>query len=127
MEFPDGTKQRIRYGSDYEIRNWVGEHPEHSEVIDGNNPKFWEIVDKLPEREQENIKGWEENLKHWGNKGDKNMVEWAQKHLDEITKGERWTIEHHFWNITENRFGADAKKIKEEPTKWYLVNVDLHT
>jgi len=130
IEFPDGSKVKCRYGSnvDFAIKTWLDANPTHSEVIDANNPKFWEIIEGIPDLKKGNIEHWEKTVNRYtkGKDKDKHMMEWAQKHLEDIKNEEQWTIEHHFWNVTENRFGVNIKTIKEDPEHWFLVNIDLH-
>ena len=101
------------------------DHPEYSEVIDGNTPKFWEIVKDVPELYQRNVEEWENSVRRFKEKQNTQMVEWSSKHLEELRRG--WTIECHFWNVTENRFGVDEEQIRADPSHWFLVNVDLHS
>ena len=126
MVFPDGTKKKLQYGTDYEIMEWVHTHPEQSEVIDATNPNFWKILKNLPKLEKEILKEARKSLELWKKKKDKDMIKWAKKRLDEFENQSHWVADLGFWNISISDFGYNGEEIKKEPNKWFLVNVDLH-
>jgi len=126
LQLPDGSTMGLEYGDTYPIRSWVHEHAELSEIIDATNPRFFEILEGMYNLANKVMKEHFEWAKRYRERGDEEMAEWAERKGELLKERTRWTIDTHFWNITENRHGYDIDAIKADPKHWFLVNVDLH-
>jgi len=126
VTFPDGTVQRIDYGTAYPFQTWCNDHPEMFEVKDATDPKFFELIETGIKSHYKSVTWWEKQKEEHESKDDpSDMASWYQKKLDK--SGQRWGTATYFWNITENSFGYNKEEILEEPERWFLVNVDLHS
>ena len=128
IEFPDGTTKHVDTGisMDFALKTWVNDHPEHSEVKDATDPKFYEIIDNQLLYRDKAIKWDKEQLaKYMTDEEDKgNMAEYYGDKLK--NKGVRWTVDSYFWNITDDTLTFCPIDIDKDPEEWFLVNLDLH-
>ena len=127
MTYPDNTKETLSYGDEYPIKDWVGSHPELSEVIDATKIGFFKLITHELRVRASLKRWWRKQLnEERGNPQNKycNMVEYYEKHLTNIDKN--WLVESHFWNITDKNGIYNKRKIIKDRANWFLVNVDLH-
>jgi len=125
IKFPDGTEVETEYGSDvdYAIKDWVGAHPELSEVKDATDPEFFNIIEEMRKTAEERLSWYKKLLeKETGEE----MKRYYRGHVKLLSEKPRWTIETHFWNVTENSFDYNKDEILKDPKHWFIVNVDLH-
>ena len=129
IEFPDGTTKTVDSGIslDYALKDWVGDHPEYSEVKDARDPEFFGIIKHQLEARDEGIKRDKEQIAKYA-AGEEDKVGMAVYYADSLeAKKTRWTSDSYFWNITDDTLVFDREKIAEAPESWFLVNLDLHT
>ncbi len=128
IEFPDGTTKHVDSGIslDFALKDWVGDHPEYSEVKDATDPEFYKLIEHQLEARSEGIKRDKEQLaKYIADEEDTiNMAEYYGDSLE--AKKTRWTSDSYFWNITDDTLVFDREVIERNPEEWFLVNLDLH-
>jgi hypothetical protein len=120
---PTGETITMNYGDDYPIKDWVNEHPDLAEVKDAKDEKFFELIEHQRKAIDKSI-AWEKEC--LTKEQTEDMKSYYQKQLLLHEGKSRWTTDTHFWNITDNSFNYDRKEILKSPTKWFIVNVDLH-
>ena len=127
IKFPDGiVMKNVEYGFPVEraIHDWIEQHPTLSEVIDGNDLKFWDILDKYKDITKRNIDDAKQTYERW--KDDKSMSEWAKRRLDDVYE-DKWAVDRYFWNIYSDNQVIDIDEINKDKSHWFLVNCDLHS
>lgn len=152
----NGKKVRVYKDIDgihlnYEIIRRTDENAEATEIINATHEKFWERLRSALDVRMEAAKSAARGAFLWAEDSikRKSLTTTPEEYLISVLKSvpdgpedhmifynleiaatsilkDRWTRRMGFWNITADYYEVDEKKIKAEPTVWWLVNTDLH-
>lgn len=147
IEFPDGTAVEAPYGAEahFAIMEWIHKHPEESEIIDAGDPRFFEIIERMESLTDEELAGARKALKERVERAGRDLrsilMELERKEVRDPSVGyyvakigllldsDVWTNDKHFFDIeneTDRLSPRTKREIEENPSRWFLVNVDIH-
>jgi hypothetical protein len=142
-EFPNGEVKEFNYGDSYGLKSWIDQHPEYSEVIDANHPRFMDRLfhmSSMSVNVEPHIQ--DEIKKHWNKdtlweaflnpinfrvavEREYMALYYLKKILGQADTHE-YTTDSYFYNIEEYSKSFDLEEIQADPEHWFLVNLDLH-
>jgi len=146
ITFPDGSTEEAMYGMDveYAIKRWIDEHAEQSEVMDATHPDFWrEILSSIAGTK--NALDWYRRILQefmgkeglsledlvWGRrKPEFFLIPFWLRRIAEMIDPHVWIHDKLFFDVEHecDSLTPETKaEIERDKTRWFLVNIDLHS